>query len=220
MDYVHDLRELLRALHREPPYILVGHSFGGLNMQLYTAMYPEEVAGLVLVDSVTTARYLDGAASEDRQKAHKKFRKMNRWGYLLSPLGIPRMMKLHIGAKRLPQDIQPVVTSLGYRSNAYRTNYLEMMNAPVSAAQLREKQPLHPDMPVMVLTAGKQEKKLWLEQQQELLALTRCCKQTIVEDSWHSIHIYQPDAVVKAVKEICDQAAGTKYAWMITETKR
>ncbi|MGG3841309.1 hypothetical protein QJQ58_06410 [Paenibacillus dendritiformis] len=34
------------------------------------------------------------------------------------------------------------------------SRHLEMMNATVSAAQLREKKPLHPDMPVMVLTAG------------------------------------------------------------------
>ena len=35
------------------PYVLVGHSFGGLNMYLYACMYPEEVAGLVLLDALS-----------------------------------------------------------------------------------------------------------------------------------------------------------------------
>src|SRR4051812_45066494 len=34
-----------------PPYVLVGHSSGGLNMRVYAARYPEEVAGMVLVDA-------------------------------------------------------------------------------------------------------------------------------------------------------------------------
>jgi len=47
---VEDLRTLLRARGFEPPYVLVGHSFGGTYMELFAKAYPEEVAGLVLVD--------------------------------------------------------------------------------------------------------------------------------------------------------------------------
>ena len=46
-----ELRALLRQLDLKPPYILVGHSLGGLYMQLYARRYPEETAALVLVDS-------------------------------------------------------------------------------------------------------------------------------------------------------------------------
>jgi pimeloyl-ACP methyl ester carboxylesterase len=38
-----------------PPYILVGHSFGGQNVRLYASRFPEDVAGLVLVDAVHPA---------------------------------------------------------------------------------------------------------------------------------------------------------------------
>jgi pimeloyl-ACP methyl ester carboxylesterase len=48
---VEDLRALLAARHHAPPYILVGHSFGGAYMELFAKAYPEEVVGLVLVDS-------------------------------------------------------------------------------------------------------------------------------------------------------------------------
>ncbi|WP_404466922.1 alpha/beta fold hydrolase [Planococcus rifietoensis] len=48
---VANLRSLLQEKEIKPPYILVGHSFGGLNVRLYASMYPEEVAGLILLDS-------------------------------------------------------------------------------------------------------------------------------------------------------------------------
>jgi len=45
-----ELRALLASLEIQPPYILVGHSLGGLNAQVFAGLYPEEVAGLVLLD--------------------------------------------------------------------------------------------------------------------------------------------------------------------------
>lgn len=47
---VEDLRTLLEVRGFAPPYVLVGHSFGGTYMELFAKAYPEEVVGLVLVD--------------------------------------------------------------------------------------------------------------------------------------------------------------------------
>lgn len=45
-----ELHTLLHAAGIEPPYVLVGHSFGGFNVRLFANRYPDEVAGMVLVD--------------------------------------------------------------------------------------------------------------------------------------------------------------------------
>jgi pimeloyl-ACP methyl ester carboxylesterase len=47
---VDDLHKLIHASKIDTPVVLVGHSLGGFNMKLYAALYPEDVAGLVLVD--------------------------------------------------------------------------------------------------------------------------------------------------------------------------
>lgn len=50
LSVVDDLRALLNASGHQPPYVLVGHSLGGTYAQLFARAYPDEVAGLVLVD--------------------------------------------------------------------------------------------------------------------------------------------------------------------------
>ena len=65
---VDELRVLLRSNGIAPPYVLVGHSLGGLYMQLYARRYPDEVAGLVLVDS-THPEQLKGAGSPENWPA-------------------------------------------------------------------------------------------------------------------------------------------------------
>lgn len=63
---VEELRALLRAQGLAPPYVLVGHSLGGLYMQLFARRYPQETFALVLVDS-THPRQLEGdGAIENR----------------------------------------------------------------------------------------------------------------------------------------------------------
>ena len=63
---VDELRVLLRDKGMKPPYILVGHSLGGLYMQLYGRRYPEEVSALILVDS-THPQQLDGDGALEKQ---------------------------------------------------------------------------------------------------------------------------------------------------------
>lgn len=50
-EMVRELHQLIKQLDIASPFILVDHSFGGINMQLFASEYPNEVTGLVLVDT-------------------------------------------------------------------------------------------------------------------------------------------------------------------------
>ena len=63
---VSELRALLKSQGLHPPYILVGHSAGGLYMQLFARQYPDEVAGLVLVDSTNPKQFSGPSALENQ----------------------------------------------------------------------------------------------------------------------------------------------------------
>jgi pimeloyl-ACP methyl ester carboxylesterase len=89
-EYVNDLRKLLAKLVLKPPYILVGHSFGGLNMQLFAASFPEDI---VLVDSVHEHYYLPEYMGNKRKAYFSKMLRVYKLGYILAPLGIPRFIK-------------------------------------------------------------------------------------------------------------------------------
>lgn len=67
-----ELRALLAAKGLKPPYIMVGHSVGGLYMQHYARRYPDEVKALILVDS-THPKQFDGDGSPDNWPAWFRF---------------------------------------------------------------------------------------------------------------------------------------------------
>lgn len=52
-----ELRTLLRSAGERPPYVLVGHSFGGYNVRVFHGRYPTEVAAVVLVDATQEDQY-------------------------------------------------------------------------------------------------------------------------------------------------------------------
>ncbi|OYX29436.1 MAG: alpha/beta hydrolase [Hydrogenophilales bacterium 32-62-9] len=62
---VDELRALLKSRNLTPPYVLVGHSLGGLYMQLFARRHPDEVAALVLVDSTHPEQFKGAGAREN-----------------------------------------------------------------------------------------------------------------------------------------------------------
>lgn len=87
---VDELHTLLQRAAISPPYVLVGHSFGGLTMPLFAAHFPEEVAGMVLVDPVAAAEW--NPPSEHDRKLTRIGAKVCRRAAFLSRIGIIRFV--------------------------------------------------------------------------------------------------------------------------------
>jgi pimeloyl-ACP methyl ester carboxylesterase len=200
-DAVHRLREVLQKLGVKPPYILVAHSFGGLHMRLFASRYPQEVAGLILVDAAHEDRYMPDNKNENRQRQLDSVFKLHKLAFYLAPLGITRIKKMFIGSKRMPEPYGGMIRALGYRSNAYDAFFNELLNSAESSRQVKQLDPLPANMPIIVLSAGKQDED-WKSDQQKFVHLTLQTKQVMVEDSWHSIQIYRPDVVIESIKQL------------------
>jgi len=98
---VDELHELLQSAAIAPPYILVGHSFGGLIMPLFSARFPAEVAGVVLVDPVVPAEW--NPPSEKDRKLTSVAAKVCRRAAVLARVGVIRFVAflLTTGAKTI-----------------------------------------------------------------------------------------------------------------------
>jgi pimeloyl-ACP methyl ester carboxylesterase len=75
-EMVKELKELLIEAKIKPPYILVGHSFGGVNLRMFATEYQNEVRGLVLVDSTPEdyrERFLPTMSRDFQQAYNKQF---------------------------------------------------------------------------------------------------------------------------------------------------
>lgn len=195
-DCVEDLRELLQQAGLKPPYLLVGHSYGGLNMRLYAQTYPDEVSGLLLIDPTSEFRFLPEYIDNERQHQYLNTLKQYKLGYILSVIGITRLIKRPVWNRYLPKEY----IALGFRNTAYEAIYKEYINIESSCRQAANRS-IDARIPVMILSAGKMN-EAWKNDQVELSKLLLNCKHIYINDSFHNIHLERPDTVVNSIREL------------------
>lgn len=199
---VDELYNLLDAAEAQGPYVLVGHSFGGLNAQLFARRYPYLAAGLVLVEASHPDQIQRYAEAPLRLNiAPSRQRGIMR--YSRRP-GVPEAM---------PEDLRPAARALVRRWTARRAMQNEYFHFRDSARDVREAGPM-PQIPVVVLTRGRSiwqvgarsgpAEDLWMTLQSELAHLTRSSVHIVAEDSGHHVHLEQPALVSDAVTMVVD----------------
>jgi len=188
MDLVHDLHALLAARRIPRPCVLVGHSFGGFVVRLYAQQHPRAVAGMVLVDASHAdypARML-AALPPPQPGEGASLTRQRRF------LAHDRYDTTRI---RKPEQID-IVTST---EQARRATVLGARPLVVLTAGRPEHWP--PDFPSNIAT------RLWhlhQELQRDLTHLSSHSTQTVVAESWHNIHMEQPEAVIAAIRQVVD----------------
>jgi len=224
-----ELHRLLERAGVSPPYVLVGHSFGGLTIRCFAARYPAEVAGLVLVDPIGPAEWL--VPTEKQKRELLAATRLCRRGEWLARLGVARSISLLVrfGALRaarlsaslvssgalgdadsmlgplekLPRELRSVVSLFWLQPRFYRTLASQIESLSESAAQVtgagRE------SWPFVVLSSGRTEPRRRAEQE-ALAGSSPRGKFVSVPASGHWIQLDRPDTVVAAIREVVEAA--------------
>jgi len=209
---VSELHALLQKAGVSSPYILVGHSYGGLLVRLYASQYPEEVTGIILVDGSPEDQrkhFPQPKSMRDRISQEVKWQ-IFRLRPILARIGLIRLRKQPNGCiNALPEEIKPIATGLGLQSRAY--DWLWTEEPAIEATCEEARNSILPDhIRSSVLTAGRsiqseEGQNIWLRLQQELSKKMPNCTYQIVEGSGHYIHLEQPKKVVEVVLQMVDK---------------
>lgn len=223
---VDELHALLEAADVPAPRILVGHSYGGMLVRAYAANYPEQVAGLVLVDPLSPSEWLSVSPSHARMLGLGV--RLSRRGALLARVGVVRaslallmeggrlvpraIAKLSSGrgesvisrlvgeVSKMPPETWPMVRAHWCQAKSFLglAAYLESLQASAAEAEALLESG---DLPVIVLSAANSTP----EQLQEREALARRSprgKHIIAAKSGHWIQLDEPELVVQAIREM------------------
>ena len=189
-DAASDLHALFSAAKEPTPYVMVGHSYGGMVARLYASTYPDNVSGLVLVD----------ALSEGLQEAETP----EQWAVqrVLMEGDISESLALYPDLERIDPD-----KSFAQVRAAPRLRLLPLI-------VLSADRPWGPQIPSMIAEGklpanvptdfGYVTDAAQKEAQEKLAELVPNAKHITKTNSGHEIHKEQPQLVINAIREVVE----------------
>lgn len=220
------LHALLEKGGQKPPYIMVGHSLGGIYVRAFAELYPQDVAGMVLVDS---------SHENQNQLFPPEFKNLEsmqmvpfQFCRFTAPFGLVRAVKMMdaitVGFPLTKAETKPLLAAM------YRTGYCgaavsEMKMFFAYASQPKKLSSLG-ELPLIVLSSGsdaqekynelppslrsrvtldvmEKEVTAWDAMQEELARLSTRGRRIVVE-SGHNIQLDAPQYVIDAIREVFD----------------
>jgi pimeloyl-ACP methyl ester carboxylesterase len=221
-----ELRETLYAAGIEGPYVLVGHSFGGLFVRRFAAEYADEVAGVVLVDPMRPEEW--PPLNESKRAMVERGARFAGYGVIAARLGITRlgMRSLlcgrghitglmqraagkggaHLAGRitcemdKMPREVWPIVAAHWSSPKFFRGFEAQIRAVPESVTEMQNAPSL--TMPVTLLTPKDAEPL----DEAAVAKIGSAVRQVIAEKSGHWVHLDEPEVVLAAVREMVMQA--------------
>jgi pimeloyl-ACP methyl ester carboxylesterase len=225
---IEELHALLTAARIQPPFILTGHSFGGLLVRCYAVRYPDQVAGLVLLDPLAAGEWLK--PSESQSKLLRRGAKLSRRGALLVRFGVVRfglaalssglqfipklvarlassgsgesaISRLVREVQKMPRETWPIVQAHWSQPKSFlgMANYLESL--PASASEASECGELPDHIPITILSASNSG-PAQLAERDAIACHSLHGKHVVAAKSGHWIHFDEPELVIRSIREI------------------
>ena len=194
----HELRRLLHMAGEKPPYLLAGHSFGGLVVQYFAGFYPDETAGLALIDSATPEQFqkLESQVSSTRLAPQS-----GRRFVLFNAQQVP-------AALAEPQRSEAQALMSSRRPMAL---YSELSNFRASAAGLQKVLAHMPQRPALVISRARPDADItgrtrrrefvW-DSLQEGLARRLHAERRVSMQGDHHLHLTDPELVVSGLSDM------------------
>ncbi|WP_020539048.1 alpha/beta hydrolase [Lewinella cohaerens] len=228
---VYDSRQVLRKAGINPPYIVVGHSLGGIIANLFAVEFKDEIAGVVLVDATHPDVVLKIYNKESKKMEWKKMRLTANDSIppvITTPITTPKEISSFQGRKDFGNKLDKFSeedkerfqwiynlrpwTYIKGQADTYEAEIFQMMYENYEDYSLSE-------LPLIVITGGAKEPKEgdenWSSEslmnhsislQKNLLTLSSNSEQIIAKNSGHHIHIDEPEVVVVAIKKLINDA--------------
>lgn len=214
-----DLHQALQLAGESPPYLLVGHSLGGIFVRQFARMYPDEVYGMVLVDS----------AHEDQIErmpwARNEAKNINGFFTFLALLhrvGILRLLGKSVLARftslTTPEEKRIFLATL-LASRYFETSRNESASL-LTPVPPTERLLSFDEKPLIIIQAGGQpeslprgytqdrwaeQRRAWDEIQRDLLKLSTNSRLVVAEKSVHAVQLEQPEVVINSIKHTLER---------------
>jgi pimeloyl-ACP methyl ester carboxylesterase len=199
--FAKELHSLLQNAHIPGPFVMVGHSLGGLEVRVFVNDYFSEVAGVVLVDSMNPKQLTQSPTMLDSQSESRS-----------QPFSLQAALA-RFGVVRLLAKLPGIAPSVPPNEEAYYPRYVrpqslqattnEFQGLPAAGAQAAAVKTFG-DLPLIILTAKLNNLPGWPEWQTELLQLSSKSQQLFAENSGHKIQADEPKAAVTAILKMVE----------------
>ncbi|HUA85490.1 MAG TPA: alpha/beta hydrolase [Bryobacteraceae bacterium] len=232
-----ELHAMLRSAGIKPPYILVGHSFGGLVVRRYAITYPEHVAGVVLIDPMRCDEW--PPLNPEKQSMIDLGKKLSGYAIPIAHFGLARLAVTSLlcrsgrlsrnlaGAAgdggrhvlkrvteevgKMPREVWPIVAAHWSRPSYYAGMQQHVQAVPETVREMQDADPIR-DIPVLVLTAGTSSPLSG----ECLTQIGNNVRQVIATDSAHWIHLDEPKLVVDSIREMVAAVTTTRRSRRLT----
>jgi pimeloyl-ACP methyl ester carboxylesterase len=226
LDAARDLALLLDKAELPGPFLLVGHSFGGLIVRVFEQEFPARVAGMVLVEPVCRSEWRD--PGEQRKRMLARGVMLSKRGELLARLGVVRLAlnlllsgsrtipkvlarvsagrgagvteRLTGEVRKMPRELWPAVAAHWSEARCFRAMADALENLPVSVTQIDETRPLG-NLPMVVLSAAGAIEQTMSEHEHDA-RLSQRGEHRIVPGSGHWMQLDAPGAVAEEIRSL------------------